>query len=62
MLAGVGCGLFGGLEEAAQMRGPGTTFEPRLDANAREARLHGWRGAVSAVINGIAGEDLRASA
>lgn len=59
MLAGVGCGLFRGLEEAAQMRGPGTTFEPKLVTDKRQARLSGWKSAVTAVINGVASADIR---
>jgi glycerol kinase len=50
MLAGVGCGMFAGLEEAARMRGPGLTFEPKLDAEVRGARLLGWKQAVSAIV------------
>ena len=50
MLAGVGCGLFSGLEEAAAMRGPGTTFEPELTADARDERLAGWSSAVERVL------------
>ena len=50
MLAGVGCGMFAGLEEAAQMRGPGLTFEPKLDAGARKSRLAGWKQAVQRVV------------
>jgi glycerol kinase len=49
MLAGVGCGMFAGLEEAAGMRGADMTFEPKLDEDLRKARLAGWRQAVSAV-------------
>ncbi|NIJ20097.1 glycerol kinase [Sphingomonas naasensis] len=50
MLAGVGCGLFGGLGEAAAMRGPGTTFEPKLSAGARQTRLAGWTQAVQNIV------------
>ncbi|MCX8476131.1 MAG: glycerol kinase [Sphingomonas sp.] len=50
MLAGVGRGLFSGLEEAARMRGPGSTFEPKLDADAREQRLAGWAQAVQNIV------------
>ncbi len=51
MLAGVGCGMFAGLEAAATaMRGEVEVFEPKLDAGAREARLEGWRAAVGAVV------------
>ncbi|RYD50684.1 MAG: glycerol kinase [Sphingomonadales bacterium] len=50
MLAGVGCGMFASLEDAAAMRGPEVTFEPKLDAEARETRLAGWTRAVASVI------------
>jgi glycerol kinase len=50
MLAGVGCGLFASLQDAAAMRGPVERFTPKLPAEAREARLEGWRGAVAAVL------------
>jgi glycerol kinase len=51
MLAGVGCGLFAGLEEAAAMRGQTRTFEPALDAPIREKRLSEWRAAVDKLLN-----------
>ncbi|MCP3730666.1 glycerol kinase [Sphingomonas sp. MG17] len=51
MLAGVGCGMFAGLDEgAAAMRGEVEVFEPRLEAGVRDARLAGWQAAVRAVI------------
>jgi glycerol kinase len=50
MLAGVGCGLFTGLAEASAMRGQVETFTPHLAADARAARLDGWRSAVRRVI------------
>jgi glycerol kinase len=46
MLAGVGCGLFKGLAEAAGMRGEVGMFEPSLARVTREARLGGWQKAV----------------
>ncbi|MEN3746976.1 glycerol kinase GlpK [Sphingomonas sp. HF-S3] len=46
MLAGVGCGWFAGLEEAATMRGEIRTFEPRVDGAVRDARLSGWKSAI----------------
>ncbi|ODP38067.1 FGGY family carbohydrate kinase [Sphingomonas turrisvirgatae] len=50
MLAGVGCGMFADLCQAATaMRGEVRMFEPQLDGNAREARLAGWQAAVKAV-------------
>lgn len=52
MLAGVGCGMFAGLDEAAAMRGAVEAFEPQMDAAARAARLAGWRHAVTAVLPG----------
>ena len=51
MLAGLGCGWFGSLEEAAAMRGEVETFAPQLDAAAREGRLEGWRAALQGVLN-----------
>ncbi len=50
MLAGVGCGLFRDLGEATAMRGEVETFAPALPAAAREARLAGWRRAVTGVL------------
>lgn len=50
MLAGVGCGLFTGLEEASAMRGAVQTFEPAIDTGARAARLEGWAKAIKGVI------------
>lgn len=50
MLAGLGCGLFGKLDEAATMRGAVDEFRPAADAAMREARLAGWRKAVTAAI------------
>ncbi len=50
MLAGVGAGLFGSLEEAAAMRGAVELFTPAMDADARAARLGAWRRAVAAVL------------
>jgi glycerol kinase len=51
MLAGVGIGLFGSLEEAAAMRGDVRRFEPAMAAPKREARIAGWRRAVAGVLN-----------
>lgn len=50
MLAGLGCGLFASLDEAAAMRGRVETFEPAMDEARREERLEGWRRAVEAVL------------
>jgi glycerol kinase len=50
MLAGVGCGMFESLEEAAAMRGAVERFEPAMDGEVREARLAGWKKAVEAVL------------
>ncbi len=50
MLAGIGCGLFKGLEEAAAMRGEGQVFEPHADGAARKLRLAEWGRAVASVI------------
>jgi glycerol kinase len=50
MLAGVGCGMFGSLEEAAAMRGAVERFEPAMDAGVRDERLAGWKKAVEGVL------------
>jgi glycerol kinase len=50
MLAGVGSGLFKGLEDAAVMRGAVETFEPAIAPDLRDARLSGWKKAVENVI------------
>jgi glycerol kinase len=50
MLAGVGAGLFGSLGEASAMRGAVRRFAPEMAAEARSARLAGWRKAVSAAL------------
>ncbi|OYY67354.1 glycerol kinase GlpK [Sphingomonas sp. 28-63-12] len=55
MLAGVGCGLFSGLEEASAMRGAVERFEPGMDAGVRGARLAGWKRAVESVVGLAAG-------
>lgn len=51
MLAGVGCGMFAGLEDAAAMRGAVERFEPAMDAEGRETRLEGWKQAVARVVS-----------
>ncbi|HET9640367.1 MAG TPA: glycerol kinase GlpK [Allosphingosinicella sp.] len=50
MLAGVGCGMFASLEEAAAMRGAVERFEPAMAAGVRDARLAGWKKAVEGVL------------
>ncbi|MBX9859969.1 MAG: glycerol kinase [Sphingomonas sp.] len=53
MLAGVGCGLFSGLEEASAMRGTVERFEPEMNAEVRSTRLKGWGIAVNAVMDTV---------
>jgi glycerol kinase len=50
MLAGVGCGMFGSLEEASTMRCEVETFEPAMGDAERERRLTAWKHAVEAVL------------
>ncbi|HEY7808800.1 MAG TPA: glycerol kinase [Allosphingosinicella sp.] len=50
MLAGVGCGMFASLEEAAAMRGAVEAFAPAMEAEVRGTRLVGWRKAVAGVL------------
>ncbi len=52
MLAGVGAGVFAGLDEATAMRGAVETFAPSLGEDERQARLAGWKTAVDAVVAG----------
>ena len=51
MLAGVGAGLFGSLEDAAAMRGAVRRFSPAMAEETRSARLAGWQEAVARVLN-----------
>ncbi len=55
MLAGVGCGMFGSLQEGAAMRGPVERFETEMPSAAREARLAQWRAALEAVLRASPG-------
>jgi glycerol kinase len=50
MLAGIGCGMFASLEEAATMRGKVEHFRPRIAPESRAARLEGWQHAVEGVL------------
>ncbi|HEX8126111.1 MAG TPA: glycerol kinase GlpK [Allosphingosinicella sp.] len=50
MLAGVGCGMFESLEEAAAMRGAVERFEAAMTAGVRDSRLAGWKKAVEGVL------------
>jgi glycerol kinase len=50
MLAGLGCGLFSSLEDAAGMRGKVRCFEPDMPDNERQARLGNWRAAIRAAL------------
>ncbi|MDP8914130.1 MAG: glycerol kinase GlpK [Pseudomonadota bacterium] len=51
MLAGLGCGMFASLQEAAGMRGAVRRFEPGMPEDQRARRLAGWRQAVGAVLS-----------
>jgi glycerol kinase len=50
MLAGVGAGIFGSLEEAAAMRGEVRRFTPAMADGTRATRLAGWRSALASVL------------
>ncbi|MDB5672671.1 MAG: glycerol kinase [Alphaproteobacteria bacterium] len=50
MLAGIGCGLFDSLEDAAAMRGAVDLFKPDMHGDTRSARLEGWQAAVRGVL------------
>jgi glycerol kinase len=49
MLAGVGAGLFGSLDEAKAMRGTTHSFTPQMTAADRASRLDLWKKALAAV-------------
>ena len=51
MLAGVGCGMFASLEDAAAARGEVTTFKPAMSAENRAQRIARWDRAVEAVLS-----------
>lgn len=50
MLASVGCGLYGSLEEAAIMRGQVERFSPAMADPVRQTRLSGWADALKRVL------------
>ena len=50
MLAGVGCGLYGSLEDAAIMRGKVERFNPAMANPIRQTRLSGWADALKRVL------------
>ena len=50
MLAGLGCGLFGSLDEAASMRGAVERFAPEMADPVRAARIAGWREAIDRLL------------
>jgi glycerol kinase len=50
MLAGIGCGLYGSLQDAAAMRGEVAAFTPAIERGVRDRRLGTWRTALDAVL------------
>ena len=50
MLAGVGAGLYGSLAEASVMRGEVGQFSPKMDEEARDVRLSGWKDTLRRVL------------
>jgi glycerol kinase len=50
MLAGLGCGVFSSLAEAAAMRGGVERFTPDMSEAVRRRRLDGWRHALAAAL------------
>jgi glycerol kinase len=46
MLAGIGAGLFSGLESVAKMSAVGTRFEAHMSGPDRAAHLDRWRRAL----------------
>jgi glycerol kinase len=52
MLAGVGAGIFGSLEQASAMRGAVRKFQPGMAEKTRADRLAQWQAAVERVLSG----------
>ncbi len=53
-LAGLGCGLFDGLDEVAALWSKDRGFAPDMDADTRKNLLAGWQDAVSRTLTGRA--------
>lgn len=51
MLAAVGCGIYGSLQDASVMIRGFETYQPKIEASQREARLTGWKKAVHGVLS-----------
>jgi glycerol kinase len=51
LLAGLGVGLYGNLDETAQGWHVADTFAPQMDSIRREALLSGWRRAVGSALH-----------
>jgi glycerol kinase len=51
MMAGVGCGLFASLQEAASMRGAVERFESAMNGATRSMRLAEWRSALARALS-----------
>jgi len=49
LLAGLGAGVYAGLDDISALWRHERTFAPSLDAGGREALLAGWRNAVTRV-------------
>ena len=50
MLAGVGCGLYGSLAQAAAMRRDAASFRPAMPPAARDQRLALWQATLAAAL------------
>jgi glycerol kinase len=54
-LAGLGIGLWGGIEDIKELRGKSQSYNPNMDSSAREKYYKGWKSAVNKVLtNNIA--------
>ena len=51
LLAGLGCGLYSGMEEIAHLWKKDLEFTPRMDEKTREAGLKGWHRAVERALD-----------
>ena len=46
LLAGLGAGIWSGLDELQDLRSKGRDFEPQMDPIQRQTALNGWQKAV----------------
>ena len=53
LLAGLGCGLYSGIDEIAHLWEKDLEFTPRMDEETRQADMRGWHRAVERALNWV---------